>query len=92
MQFNAAHAATRSAIEDALPRLREMLAAQGLQLAQADVGDRAPRDPQGGRGGDGGRPQPGLAGTRAAALGANGDATAAGAISGRRVGLIDVRV
>jgi flagellar hook-length control protein FliK len=92
VQFNAAHAATRSAIEDALPRLREMLAAQGLQLAQADVGDRAPRDPQGGRGGDGGRPQPGLADTRAAALGANGDATAAGAISGRRVGLIDVRV
>jgi flagellar hook-length control protein FliK len=92
VQFNAAHAATRSAIEDALPRLREMLAAQGLQLAQADVGDRAPRDPQGGRGGDGARPQPGLADARAAALSAHGDASAAGAISGRRVGLIDVRV
>lgn len=92
VQFNAAHAATRSAIEDALPRLREMLAAQGLQLTQADVGDRAPRDPQGGRGGDGTRPQPGLADSRAAALGASVDATATGAIAGRRVGLIDVRV
>ena len=36
--FGAAHAATRAAIEDALPRLREMLDAQGLQLADARVG------------------------------------------------------
>ena len=92
VQFNAAHAATRSAIEDALPRLREMLAAQGLQLAQADVGDRAPRDPQGGRGGDDARPQSGAADARTAPRGASLDASAAGAISGRRVGLIDVRV
>jgi flagellar hook-length control protein FliK len=92
VQFNAAHAATRSAIEDSLPRLREMLAAQGLQLTQADVGDRAPRDPQGGRGGEPFRQQSGLADARSAALGAAVDASAAGAVSGRRVGLIDVRV
>ena len=92
VQFNAAHAATRSAIEDSLPRLREMLAAQGLQLTQADVGDRAPRDPQGGRGGEPSRQQTGLADARAAALGAAVDASAAGTVSGRRVGLIDVRV
>jgi flagellar hook-length control protein FliK len=39
--FSAAHAATRTAIEDALPRLREMLDAQGLQLADARVGSQA---------------------------------------------------
>lgn len=46
--FGAAHAATRAAIEDALPRLREMLDAQGLQLTDARVGtqtgDGASRD------------------------------------------------
>lgn len=42
--FSAAHAATRAAIEDALPRLREMFAGSGLQLADAQVGDHARRD------------------------------------------------
>lgn len=42
--FGAAHATTRAAIEDALPRLREMFAASGLQLADAQVGDHARRD------------------------------------------------
>lgn len=92
VQFNATHAATRSAIEDALPRLREMLAAQGLQLAQTDVGDRAPRDPRGPRGGEADRPQPGVADARAAALGAAVDASTTGAVGARRVGLIDIRV
>lgn len=38
VQFTAAHAVTREAIEQSLPRLREMLEQQGLDLAQADVG------------------------------------------------------
>lgn len=38
--FHAQHAVTREAIEQALPRLREMLAENGLSLAQADVSDR----------------------------------------------------
>jgi flagellar hook-length control protein FliK len=38
------HATTRAAIEDALPRLREMLADSGLQLTNAFVGDHARRD------------------------------------------------
>lgn len=42
--FGAAHAATRAAIEDALPRLREMFAGSGLQLADAQVGDHTRRD------------------------------------------------
>ena len=38
VQFAAAHATTREAIEQSLPRLRELLEQQGLELAQADVG------------------------------------------------------
>ncbi len=95
MQFSAAHATTRAAIEDALPRLREMLAAQGLQLTQADVGDRTPRDAGGSTTGQGGRDGNG---TRDG--GSNPSRTAGGAIDGtrgapatvRRLGLIDIRV
>lgn len=39
--FTAPHAATRAALDEALPRLREMLSAQGLQLADARVGTQA---------------------------------------------------
>jgi flagellar hook-length control protein FliK len=39
--FIAQHAATRATLEEALPRLREMLTAQGLQLADARVGTNA---------------------------------------------------
>lgn len=42
--FSAAHATTRAAIEDALPRLREMFAGSGLQLVDAQVGDHARRE------------------------------------------------
>lgn len=38
--FHAQHAVTREAIEQALPRLREMLAENGLSLGQADVGEQ----------------------------------------------------
>jgi len=38
--FSSAHAEVRSALENSLPRLREMLGEQGLQLAQADVGQQ----------------------------------------------------
>jgi flagellar hook-length control protein FliK len=94
MQFSAAHATTRAAIEDALPRLREMLAAQGLQLTQADVGDRAQRDAGGSSHGQGGQ---GHAGRDASGHPVR---AASGAIDGargepstvRRLGLIDIRV
>ena len=38
VQFTAAHAATREGLGQALPQLRELLAANGLQLGQADIG------------------------------------------------------
>lgn len=47
--FHAQHAVTREAIEQALPRLREMLAENGLSLGQAEVGEQgvAQRDDDG---------------------------------------------
>lgn len=44
--FGAAQADTRAAIEQALPKLREMLAASGLALADAGVFHDSPRDPR----------------------------------------------
>jgi len=45
LAFAASSHATRAAIEDALPRLRDMLAAHGLQLAGTHVGSEPRRDP-----------------------------------------------
>lgn len=42
--FGAAHADTRAAIEQALPRLRELFASQGLSLADAGVFREPPRE------------------------------------------------
>lgn len=39
--FNSAHADVRHALENSLPRLREMLGEQGLQLSHADVGQQS---------------------------------------------------
>ncbi|MCP5327985.1 MAG: flagellar hook-length control protein FliK [Steroidobacteraceae bacterium] len=44
--FGASHADTRNAIEQSLPRLRELLGASGLLLANAEVFSHTPRDPQ----------------------------------------------
>ncbi|WP_427911990.1 flagellar hook-length control protein FliK [Ramlibacter sp. MMS24-I3-19] len=41
LQFHAANATTREGLENALPQLREALAASGLQLGQASVGSGA---------------------------------------------------
>jgi flagellar hook-length control protein FliK len=43
VQFAAEHPLTREAIVEALPRLREMLAAHGLDLAGSSVGAELPR-------------------------------------------------
>ena len=42
--FGAAHAETRAALEQALPRLRELFAAQGMHLTDAGVHREPPRD------------------------------------------------
>lgn len=44
VSFNAMHADTRAALEQALPRLREMFATHGLTLTDASVSQQSPRD------------------------------------------------
>lgn len=44
--FSSPHAAVREAIEQALPKLREMLADSGIMLGNATVNDQAPRNRQ----------------------------------------------
>lgn len=89
LSFTAAQATTRAAIEDALPRLREMFAGQGLQLAHAHVGDQPRQDA---------RRYGGQAGQGASAVAAVGRASsvAAGGTGGlptvRGLGLIDIHV
>jgi flagellar hook-length control protein FliK len=41
VHFGAAHAETRAALESSLPRLRELLSAQGLQLTNASVSQQS---------------------------------------------------
>lgn len=43
VQFGATHADTRSALQEALPRLRELFAGSGLQLSDAGVSRETPR-------------------------------------------------
>lgn len=47
MQFSAPHAMTRDAIEAALPKLREMLNEQNLNLVNVDIGQRESFDREG---------------------------------------------
>lgn len=53
VHFIAQHASTREALDAAIPRLREMLAESGLNLAQSDVSQQSPqqRGEGGSRGG-----------------------------------------
>ena len=44
--FTSPHAAVREAVEQALPRLREMMAENGIMLGNATVSDQAPRHRQ----------------------------------------------
>jgi flagellar hook-length control protein FliK len=73
--FGAAHADTRAAIEQALPRLREMLGAQGLSLTDSGVFREPPRHQP---------PPPG-------SFGSNQSSQQEGEvmISTRRIGLLD---
>ena len=43
VSFNASHPDTRAALEQALPRLRDMFATQGLTLSDASVSQQSPR-------------------------------------------------
>lgn len=48
VQFTSAHSAVRDAVENALPKLREVLADNQIMLGNATVSDQPPRDRNGG--------------------------------------------
>jgi flagellar hook-length control protein FliK len=76
--FGAQHADTRSAIEQALPRLRELFSAQGMSLADSGVFREAPRQ----------QPQPFSGGSRGAA---NGEEVAGvSSVTKRGNGILDL--
>ena len=79
VQFGAAHVDTRTAIENALPRLREMFASQGLSLADANVSREPPRQQQ--------NPTP-QSSSSSSSFGGEGGATAVSAAQ-IRLGLLD---
>lgn len=78
--FGAAHADTRSAIEQALPRLRELFGMQGLTLADTGVFREAPRDQS--------QSQPAPTTFGDAAQTSEGEGTVI-SIAHRRLGLVD---
>lgn len=74
--FSSPHAAVREAIEQALPKLREMMADSGIMLGNATVNDQAPRNRQNDGENRSGNSRPGINGI--------GDSVAAGS-AGMRV-------
>jgi flagellar hook-length control protein FliK len=80
VSFNASHADTRAALEQALPRLRDMFATQGLTLSDASVSQQSPR----------GQPQK----QHIAAIGPVGSVgdeptSSLASVAGTRLGLVD---
>jgi flagellar hook-length control protein FliK len=92
LAFTAQHVTTRNAIEDALPRLREMFADQGLQLTHAHVGDQGRQDGgrHGGHAGQAARDASRI--DRLSSLGAIGTPAPPRTQGARGVGLIDIHV
>ncbi|MBA0227562.1 flagellar hook-length control protein FliK [Stenotrophomonas maltophilia] len=81
--FSSPHVDVRQALENSLPRLRELLGEQGFQLAHADVGHQAP-------GGGGNAPgQPGGSGIIGDGEPTPGDASVSSAQLIRQRGLLD---
>ena len=83
--FQAQHAVTREAIEQALPRLREMFADSGLSLGQASVGDQNVAGNRDGSGRGDARP----AGQSAEFVAADDELPAEERLARRHEGLLD---
>ncbi len=79
VMFGAAHADTRSAIEQALPRLRQMFATQGLTLADAGVSREPPKQ----------QSKPPQVAAISAVSGVSDDALSASSALRVRLGLLD---
>lgn len=63
--FNVQNASTREAVEQALPRLRELFEQQGMDLVDVDVSDQQQQFAEGGEHRPGGEGLPGHAGSQA---------------------------
>ncbi len=83
--FGAAHADTRHALEQALPRLREQFASAGLSLGQSSVSQGSPQEPRNLRAAM-------ISGISAASSDAAEVSTSAGRVASRITGLIDTYV
>jgi flagellar hook-length control protein FliK len=83
--FGAAHADTRHALEQALPRLREQFASAGLSLGQSSVSQGSPQEPKNLRAAM-------ISGISAASSDAAEIAAPAGRVTSRITGLIDTYV
>ncbi len=89
VSFVSHHALVRDAIEAALPRLREMLAQESLQLVQADVGDGARHAADGDATRDG---HGGAGGASAETAGETEEGVSVPAVSSAGSGLLDLFV
>ncbi len=83
--FGAAHADTRHALEQALPRLREQFASAGLSLGQSSVSQGSPQEPRNLRAAM-------ISGISAASSDAAEISAPAGRVTSRITGLIDTYV
>jgi flagellar hook-length control protein FliK len=83
--FGAAHADTRHALEQALPRLREQFASAGLSLGQSSVSQGSPQEPRNLRAAM-------ISGISGASRDAAEIAAPAGRVTSRITGLIDTYV
>ncbi|HLJ39278.1 MAG TPA: flagellar hook-length control protein FliK [Steroidobacteraceae bacterium] len=83
--FGAAQSETRSALELSLPKLRELFASQGLNLAHAGVSDQSARGARR-------EPQPPAAATIAPTLSRAANATQVTSLQPTRQGLVDTYV
>jgi flagellar hook-length control protein FliK len=80
VSFNASHPDTRAALEQALPRLRDMFATQGLTLSDASVSQQSPR----------GQPQKQAIAAIGAVGSVSGEPTSSVvSVAGTRLGLLD---
>ncbi len=87
--FTSPHAAVRDAIEQALPKLREMMADNGIMLGNATVSDQAARNGQDGSGSDSRSPAPRSGSGGIAETGASASPTVRVSPISRHNGIVD---
>ena len=86
--FTSPHAAVREAVEQALPRLREMMAENGIMLGNATVSDQAPRNQQDNRENKSSSSRTGIGGISGSSMPAGNLSTRVSPIS-RHNGIVD---